>query len=257
MRCEIRSFIHEMDRITDQTRNVILLKIVQGIREILSEYPEEDTEQLIDPIWMAKCIRLCRKDSKEEQSKPGSLLHFIYLLSETGNSVNLEIASYMTADIRNACIIQRNRIRLLYKMKQIAERLVSHLPDAEKNEAKDRLIRSGQIAEEHFECLLSLYRQKSKEEHSKAQRYYLEKLEGYETKPDEKDGLADMNDKAGEIRKLIHEREEKLNCFFNAERIYALNSGLSECTNTERRLSNVQGDISFSETEEKVAAEGD
>lgn len=257
MRWEIRSFIHEMDLITDQTQNVILLEIAAGIREILSDYPEEDTEQLIDPMWMTKCIRLCRKESKEEQSKPESLLHFIYLLSEPGNSVNLEAESYMTADIRNACIIQRNRIRFLYGMVQIAERLVAYLPEAEKREAKDSLMRSRQTAEEHFECLLSLYRQKSKEEHSKTQRYYLEKLEGYGTKPDERDDLADMNDKVGEIRKLIHEREKKLNCFFNTERIYDHNSGLSECTNTERRMSNVQGDISFSEAEEKVAAEGD
>lgn len=257
MRNEIREYIHKMDVLGDEIQNLMLLEIVIEIRDIFIDLTDEEAEGLMNASWVTKCIASLNKLSRSKLYGSPDVFRLICVLTEPCNCRVSERPACIAADIRKICTIQRNKVRYFRKIYPVVEKLITCLPETETQEAREMLFRQKQNAEEYFEYLLSLYKQRGREEQGKNRKEKYEELEQLEIKPDEKQNLVETEDMIQGIRELIHDREEKYINYFEFGRINDSAMCLSQCTNTERGKTSVRENDVLSAVEEKETAEGD
>lgn len=257
MKNEIRDFIHRMDSLADDSQNLMLLETMIEIRDIFLELTDVDAEGLIDASWVTKCMVSLYELNRAMQFVPEKIVHLIQLLIEPYTCYVSESKVYTAVEMRKMCTIQRNKIRYSRKIKTIVERLMTCLPATEMQEVREMLYRQKQNAVEYFGYLLSLYKQRCREEQSKRHKEKYEELEQLEMKPDEKHNLVETEDMIHEIRDVIRDREERFIHYLEIGRINEHAPSLSRCTDTERGMTNVREDDETSAAEEKETTEGD
>lgn len=253
----IREYIHRLDSLGNEIQNLMLLETVMEIRDIFMDITDKDAEGLICALWMEKCIASLDKLNSNKLFGSADIFQLVCLLIEPVKCCVSEKPVCIAEEIREICVIQRNKIRYLRKVYPVVEKLITCLPETETQEAREMLFKQRKNAEEYFGYLLNLYKQRSRKEQSKNSKGKYEELEQLGIQPDEKHSLTEKEDMIHGIRELIHDREEKFNSFCENGRIYEAALCLSKCTNTERGKMSVREDDVPSAVEEKETEEGD
>ena len=248
MKEEIRKAIHELDQVADEIEDPALLEAAAVVREGLKALPEEESEDVISQEWMKRFKALLREENSCKTQVISELLH---TLTEPAVRFATETIPETSDGIRKVCQNQRNRIKLVMEMKQYIIKLTGHLPETEKREEEERMMREWQLALEGMDHMLALYRRKAVEEHSVNCMKKILFLERYDMEAKEKLCCMETEDRNRARSHLLREKEIFFQNPHEWQRINPDQTGLHICNREERGENNVWRDERIDESDEE------
>lgn len=248
MREEIRKAIHELDRAADEIGNPMLLEAAAAVREGLTALPEEQSEGVISHEWMKRINALLREENGTEAQ---AIPEWLHTLTEPATRFAAETLPETADGIRKACMSQRNRIRFMLEMKQYIRKLTACLPETERREEEERMMKENELALEGMNHMLALYLQKAAEEHSVNCMEKIRFLERYDMDAKEKQRRTETEDRNRARRELLCDAEKNFQNLYESRRINPVPTGLHICSREERGENNVRRDERIDESDEE------
>ena len=248
MREEVRKAIHELDRAADEIRNPTLLEAAAAVREGLMALPEEESEGVISHEWTKRINALLREENSSEVQVIPELLH---TLTEPMIRFAAETLPETADGIRKVCLNQRNRIRFTLEMKQYIRKLTACLPETEKREEEEKMMKENELALEGMNHMLALYLQKAMEEHNANCMKKIRFLERYDIEAEEKLLRMETEDRNRARRELLRGAENNFQHLYESRRINPVQTGLHICSREERGEDNVRRDKRIEESDEE------